>query len=192
MRSDPAAHYSLNTTLADYPQVSLERLIRFHYFTCSYGGGHHRVARACSRPSEMVRYRFVTTVALESPTRPLRRARRDRSLQREHGDLRAHIESHGQVGPHAAIDVQPATASQRELAARIPLVLHREDGRREKRRLALPAVRMPGQHPSGERAPPREIHRIGIVAEHQLRRGRVHARKRAYGIEHPGPQITHP
>src|SRR5262245_37126503 len=71
--------------------------------------------------------------------------------------------------PDAATDVERPTGSNGHLAGHVPPILHGEERRRKERRLALPAVRVPGEHPALEFAPLRTIRGIRIVNERDRR-----------------------
>jgi hypothetical protein len=59
----------------------------------------------------------------------------------------------------------PAAVRQRNLPRAVSLVAHRQYRRREKGRLALPTMRVAGEHPSSVITPRQLVHRVGVVTQ---------------------------
>src|SRR5205814_5477804 len=87
----------------------------------------------------------------------------------EHGHFRANVEANLQQMADAATDVEPSISAQDELTARVPPIADRQQRRRQKWRLALPAVGVSRQDPSFVVTPDRQIDSIGIVTEDDRR-----------------------
>lgn len=71
----------------------------------------------------------------------------------------------------AAVDVDVASGTDAELAGGVAFVFNRQQGRGQKRRLALTAVGVAGEHPALKIVPePGQIAGVGVVGKHDGRR----------------------
>src|SRR4051812_15898196 len=83
----------------------------------------------------------------------------------EPGDLGADVEPHPELVAEPTVDVQPPAVAEVELAGRVPLVRHWDERRRQERRLALPAMSVPGENPPAVAAPDVEVGPVRVVAQ---------------------------
>src|SRR6478735_5012988 len=92
--------------------------------------------------------------------------------------------------PDAAIDVHAAALRQYEFAGSVPPILDRQQRRRQKRRLALAAVCVAAENPTGVVAPARLVCTVGIVAQCDRGSREICYRERLANVEPLGPQIV--
>src|SRR5688572_2046407 len=117
-------------------------------------------------------------------------ARASGACQFESGDLRADVEAHANQMAEAAVDVETTTAGEREFARHVAAVAHRQQRRRQERRLALAAVRVAREDPALITVPARQIDRVGIVAQNKRRLLTIEPRQRRRRLETVGPEIV--
>src|SRR5262245_47728233 len=91
----------------------------------------------------------------------------------------------------SSIDIERAAVVQIELAAGVSTVLHRQQRRRQKRRLALASMGVTAQHPALETSPTGSIDSIRIVAQDDGGPLAIERRQRANRIEAATPEIVH-
>jgi hypothetical protein len=108
----------------------------------------------------------------------------------EDGDFRAHIEANAEEVTYAAADVHSAAPRQFDLAGGVAFVEYRQERWRQKWRLALAAVGVPGKNPALVAAPDRAIRGIGIVAEHNGGTVLAFLDEQIHRIEPESPQVV--
>jgi hypothetical protein len=87
--------------------------------------------------------------------------------QPEEWNFRSGIKAHLQEMPDSAAYVHLPAAVEGKLTACIAPILYRKEGWWKKRRLALAAVRVPGQYPPVEAFPYGNIGRVRVMTEGQ-------------------------
>ena len=84
------------------------------------------------------------------------------AAKRESGDLRPRIEAHASIVAESAIDVEPATVAEIELARRVSRIRDRDERPAEQGKFALPAVSVAGQDPALVASPAGAIRVSGL------------------------------
>src|SRR5688572_22226617 len=112
--------------------------------------------------------------------------------QLEHGHFGPDVEAHLREMSDTSVDVETTVAGELYFTSYVSPIPHRQERRRQERRLALPTVCVPRQNPTLVRAPAWQVHRVGVVAQDESGSRAVELCQPALRPESVGPQIVEP